>query len=140
MGHANASNLAKLALRQLYARGKVTIAELTEVAVKREEVFHTSEGSYTDPHMLSYGFEEVFSFWLNQRMGGVPAPVVIPVEMAHIQEKILDQWGTDAFVDWDCGDDGRGGEYSILDSIQWVFGDGWRRKYPDIPILEEFSN
>lgn len=37
---------------------------------------------------------------------------------------------------WDVGADGNGGEYGVLDSVEWQFGPGWRKKYPDdIPIL-----
>jgi hypothetical protein len=49
------------------------------------------------------------------------------------QRRIWKEWERGEITDWDCGDDGKGGEYGIFDSIPW-----WpmKRRYWVIRRLE----
>lgn len=57
MGHDNLSNLSKLFVNLLYAKGSITIEQAIKTAIDRGEVLHASEGCYDDEHMLGYSFE-----------------------------------------------------------------------------------
>ncbi len=63
MGHANISNLSDLWVNLLYAKGKLTIGQAVEVAERRGETLHASEGEYdAESGMVAYAFEEVADF------------------------------------------------------------------------------
>lgn len=65
MGHANLSNLSDLWINLLYAKGKLTIGQAVEVAEKRGETLHASEGEYdADSGMVGMGLEQCCAFLL----------------------------------------------------------------------------
>jgi hypothetical protein len=136
MGHANLANLSKVFAKHLYAKGTVTIVQVVDHCVKIGEGLQASEGEYGGEegrYMIATGLETIIGYLLKQA-----TPVVVAVDMTPEQTKIYNTWvdGSDnSLMDWDCGDDGFGGEYGILDSIQWRFAPGWRKRYPNIPVL-----
>lgn len=133
MGHANLDNMSRLFVRQLYAKGSLTIRQAVEVAVKRGETVHASEGELSDESMVAMGLEQVVHFL--QQEG-----VIQCFDLTDQQQKILEQWQDGDITNWDCGDDGRSGEYGMLDSIQWRYAPGWRKRYPNIPLLGNVTN
>lgn len=141
MGHANLTNISEAFNRQLYAKGTVTIAEVAAHCGKHGETVHASEGEYDEDYMIRMSLENVLDFLLShdEDEGG---PFIVAVDMTPEQEKIYKEWRSGKVcMDWDCGDDGNGGQYGILDSIKWRFAPGARKKYPnDLPVLGNFSN
>jgi hypothetical protein len=135
MGHAHLDNLLNFFVRRLYAKGKLSIADAQTAASQAGETLHASEGEHTDPCTIRMGFGDVVNFlaaeqgsrWAPDR----PGPVIEPVSLTDEQKRILIEWDTDDQMDWDCGEDGNGGQYGIFDSIEWKFAKGWRRRYPD---------
>lgn len=133
MGHAHLDNLLNFFIRRLYAKGKLSIAEAQIAASKAGETLHASEGEHSEDYMIRMGLEDVVSFlsaeqgsrWAPDR----PGPVIEPVSLTEEQRRILVEWKTDV-MDWDCGEDGNGSQYGILDSIEWKFAKGWRKRYP----------
>lgn len=150
MGHANLSNISDLFVRRLYAKGKLSIREAVDALEKAGETLQASEGEYTDRPMLGMGTGYVVGF-----LAGKPSflagasgadfsefPVIVPVGLTPEQEELYRQWynDDDSIEEWDCGDDGDGGQYGIFDSIRWKFAPGWRKRYPNIPRLGNISN
>lgn len=138
MGHANLSNISDFFIKRLYAKGKLSIKECADALQEAGETLHASEGEYEDLYMLRHGLMDVVQFLRDE---GKQWPIVIPhKDTTPTQHDILRQWEDGNMDDWDCGDDGNGGEYGIFDSIQWVFGPGWRQKYRDIPRLGNITH
>lgn len=147
MGHANLRNISDFFIKRLYAKGKLSIREAIDAMVEKGETLHASEGEYEEPEMLGMGLEEVVNFLRSYDIRREVAPevrkrvevpdggIIEPVSLTKEQEKILWQWDNHQSGKWDTGDDGKSGEYGILDSIQWKFAKGWRKVYPDIPRL-----
>lgn len=140
MGHAQLTNLSKAFHRQLYARGKVSLAEIGKHCGKHKIYLQASEGEYTDQPMIRMGLMEVLNVLLNYDHEPLNSSVVEPTDLTDEQREVLRQWGTDEFGEWDCGDDGTGGQYGIFDSIKWQFAPGWRKQYPDLPTIGNFTN
>jgi hypothetical protein len=148
MGHANLGNLSNLFVRQLFAKGKLSIREITDIAVAKKETVHASEGELDDECMLSYSFEEIVGFLLCDHKSSPKSKATPVIEVCDYdkltdeQRDIYDKFvsNDDAMSNWDSGDDGRSGEYGLLDSIYFRFAPGWRKRYPDIPILDRFEN
>ncbi len=68
MGHANLSNLSEMFINLLYAKGRLTIGQAIETAVRRKEALHASEGEYDDDGTLGIGFMDIIHL-LNSRSG-----------------------------------------------------------------------
>jgi hypothetical protein len=134
MGHADYTNLGKFFLSRLYAKGKLSLAEVIEAAMKVGESVHASEGPHADESTLGMAFEEIV--YDLARLGdpvvtkrGIfrAAPIIEPVTpLTAAQVKALSDWYSDEGID-DC--------YEDLDSVRWKFGEGWRKKYPQIRTL-----
>jgi len=147
MGHANLSNVSRRFLKMLHEHRTVTIRQVVDALEADDEGVHASEGLLTDTDMLAYGVEMVVGF-LMQHHGHSDrtperrkTPVIEPVEpLTDIQEIALQEWIDGENDHWDCGDDGDGGDYGVLDSIPWRFTEGWERSYPRIPILAYHEN
>lgn len=142
MGHANLDNLSKIFARQLYAHGTITIKQVVDRCIEIGEPLKASEGEYEGEEgrpIIAMGVEEVANY-LKHDHAPLNTPVIETVDMTEEQQKIFDQWCTDDMTEWDCGDDGSGGEYGILDSIKWRFASGWRKQYPNIPVLGHVTN
>ncbi len=142
MGHANLSNISRFFIRRLYAKGTLTIGECVAGLEKAGEQIHASEGSYSEPYMLANYLNEVIHWMYHhhwppvvamKRPDAVHYPIVIPVLDTPEKERLFEQWVTHENQDWDE-------EYSAFDQIGWRFGEGWRKLYPNIPILAEFTN
>ena len=151
MGHANISNLSDFFIRRLFAKGKLSIHDCVQAMLKKKVTYNASEGTYEGEDMLSMGTDEAVRFLVDydappgetvldklvSAVGGkFTGPIIIPAaDLTAEQQRVLQEWGTDSMAEWDCGDDGSGGEYGALDSIPWKFAPGWRNKYPEIPRL-----
>ena len=149
MGHANLSNISDFFIRRLYAKGKLSVRECVDALEKAKEPLRASEGYYHDRPMLSMGTEEVIAFLAGQPnyLAHVNCchkhefPWIIPHELTPEQKKLFDEWWDGGIgCDWDCGDDGEGGEYALFDSIRWKFAPGKRKLYPEIPRLSHVTH
>jgi hypothetical protein len=126
MGHARVTNISKAVNHNLH-RGPCSIKQIVDYLIVHKQTVHAGEGELEDTCMLSQATQDVMS-WLYDRR------VVEPVNMTTEQEKIFRQWGSNAMTNWDCGNDGNGGEYAIFDSIQW------RPLRKRLPILNYVSH
>ena len=136
MGHATLTNLSEAFIRQIYAKGEISIKEVADHCIKHQIYLQASEGEYEDEFMICYGLEEVARFLLDDEDGG---PYIEPTNLTPERENIYNQWTQDKTDDWDPGAEDK--EFFILDSIKWKFCKGVRKTYPDgIPILRYHSN
>jgi hypothetical protein len=63
MGHANYGNLCDMWINLLYAKGRLTIGYAVEIAGRRGETLHASEGQYdADSGMVGQAIEEYCAF------------------------------------------------------------------------------
>lgn len=143
MGHANLSNISRFFVKRLFAKGTLSIGECTAALEKAGEQIHASEGSYSEPYMLSTMLAEVIHYMYHykgapvvelKRSDYVQYPIVVPVLDTPEKERLMQQWLDQGEGEWDEP------EYSAFDQIGWRFGKGWRKRYPEIPILAEFTN
>ena len=79
--------------------------------------------------MICMAFMEIINFWL-----GYEPQVIEPVDVTAKQQAILTQFLLDEIDNWNCG------EYEIFYGVKWQFVPGWLEKYPNIPLLANFSN
>jgi hypothetical protein len=137
MGHANTTNISRCFNRMASKAGSrgVTIREVVNELERTKQTVHAGEGEYSDRYMLSIAVEEVVT-WL--RSHAARNPLLEPAGLSRKQKAILDAWDYDPGGDkgvsnWDCGDDGEGGEYGALDSIRWV---AQRKRLPVLNYVE----
>lgn len=143
MGHANLSNISRFFIRRLYAKGTLSMGECVTAMEKAGEQVHASEGCYSETYMLAAMLNQVVNWMYHHRWPPVVAmkrpdavqyPIVIPVLDTSEKERLFEQWVGQEDEDWDEE------EYSAFDQIGWRFGEGWRKLYPQIPILAEVTN
>lgn len=137
MGHAYPKNISRHFLQRLYKRRKLSVKECSDWLVANKIQLSCAEGKYEEPYLFRQVLETIVAFLLFEVGDG---PVVEPVSLTPDQRRVLRLWkrNDDAIGDWDCGDDGEGGEYGVLDSIQWKFTYGWRARAArnEIPLLD----
>ena len=135
MGHARLDNLDKILLRQVYAKGKVSIAELAQHAKKLGEGLCASEGIYNSDgeYDHTYGIvREGFEWCIRNHLNN---HILLPIIETDLQQDIFD--------DWELADDSWSEDFlEILHSIKWRFDKGARKKYLDktIKILYDVTN
>lgn len=85
MGHANLTNLSEIYINLLYAKGKLSIRDAIEAAVRRHETLHASEGEYDDDGTLGMGFMDIVAFLSSEDGrdysggdGPWPGPFIVP--------------------------------------------------------------
>jgi len=138
MGHANVSNLSDLMLRGIYARGKLSLREMVETAMKRGESLHASEGEYTDEGMIDYGFLELINFharyWCQNNNRPNIEAVCESEDERLLAESFVD--GAGDFSDWESD------AYKRFREIKWRFTEGTRKMYIDktIPTISSVTN
>jgi hypothetical protein len=144
MGHANVANLSEFFVKRLYAKGKLSIREAVKKLQEKGETLHAGEGEISEDYALAMGLEDVIRYLLSYHETKVGTgkrklnPVIEPVNMSKEQEHVFSEW-MDPQADisrWDCGNDGTGGEYGILDSIEFRYREGWRQRYKEIELLD----
>jgi hypothetical protein len=126
MGHANLKNISTVVNKMLHQR-VCSITDIVDYLETHKIGVHASEGLLIDRCMLGFACEEVIGFLFAKG-------AITPVGMNRRQTKILKDWDTDASSNWDCGDDGCGGEYGVLDSIKW------QAIKPRLPVLTNVSH
>jgi hypothetical protein len=139
MGHANYTNLSKVFVQRLYAKGKITIADAMRAAQKKRETIHASEGQYVDEDMLSEAMGEIAFFLLepHRKKHQVKATPVIEVagELSDELQRIYDDWIANEIDEWEVE------QYELLDGIPFKFAPGWRKEYPNnIPLLSNVTH
>lgn len=88
MGHANLSNLSRLFVRHLYAKGKLSINDAVAYAIKKGEKVQASEAEYDDEGMLSFAFNDIVLHLSSEDgrhysyRGEWEGPFIVPVD-AH---------------------------------------------------------
>jgi hypothetical protein len=145
VGHAYVKNLSQLVIRQVYAKGKVSLREMTEFAIKKGEWVHASEGDYEEYGMISMMLSEIVNYYLHGHKytpQSEATPVLEACDMDERQKKIYDEWVEDgeAFEQWRADEGDPDAEYNVFDSIKWRYAPGWRKRYPDLPLLEHYEN
>lgn len=121
MGHAYPEKISKHInglLRQAWFDQKhVTIREIMDSLEANKIRLSTSEKWY-DPNkeddrpVVNQAVEEIMTTLQNEGL-------VDPRPTTKDQKRILKEMERGENVDWDCGEDGKGGEYGIYDSIPW---------------------
>lgn len=116
MGHFHADNISRVVNRLLHA-GDMSIKSCVDELERTNTKFRASEGAYGKDsedyrEMLFKGVMEIVHQLFEWRL-------VEPHDLSRKQQKIFRQWARDDIDDWDAGDDGKGGEYGVFDSIKW---------------------
>lgn len=111
MGHATVVNLSKLINREL-KKGPVTIKALIDLALEKKLRVRAAEGDYMDAPMLGKTIEEILGVLNSDGF-------VDPQPKSTKQRRVWKEYERGESVDWDTGEDGRGGEQGIFDSIKW---------------------
>ena len=150
MGHMHPESLCKFFVRRLYAKGKLTIRDAIDGAKKAKLVVSCSEGTYEDDYMYGMGFEHIVQFLLADHRyirssHTNQSPIIQPDRdfLTNEQRTCLDQWlaNDNGFFEkhGDFDGDGMNDSYRALYAVPWRYTGHWRKKYPDIPILEEVT-
>jgi hypothetical protein len=131
MGHAYCRNISEFWNRRLYAKGKLSIRECILALEKAGEAFNTAEAAYSDKNMLGFGLFLVIAHLTEHK-----SAVIEPSDMSDRQKVVYEEWlneGCDRFgcYEWDDLDC----KWGIFESIKWRYAPGWRKQYPEIPVL-----
>ena len=134
MGHARVDNLSRLIVKQIYAKGKVSIEDLMRFAEKKDEGLHAGEAYYNkaedfdvESGIVHLGIEECLRWFEKNR---VIEPVFLDEEQKRIyglrQKEYLE-----SFYHW-----------VRYNKILWKFAEGARQLYLDdrIDHLHQIEN
>jgi hypothetical protein len=116
MGHATVTNIAQVVNRRLKLEGGTSIRECVKELTAKGEKLAASECYYTEDYMLAFACGDVIEWLYSHKR------LIEPMSMTEKQQRIFKEWTDDEGMgvsNWDCGDDGNGGEYGIFDSIRW---------------------
>lgn len=147
MGHARVDNLSWIVVKQVYAKGKASIADMVSQAAKKKEKVHASEGSHEYNEDNDYLFfmiiGEIIDFYLHAHKftpQGEATPVLEPVDMTAAQEACFEEWKVNGYELWEGDAEDPESDFAQFESIKWQFAPGWRKRYPDVPIMEMFES
>lgn len=134
MGYAYPKKICERLLAQIYAKGKVSVKSVSDDCIARGIKLSCAEGEYEEPEMIRLALEEIINCYLSNHKPSPrekATPVIEVVEpLAPKQLEIYNQWIENENDDWDTE------EYEVFDSIEWKFAAGWRKRYPNIPLIE----
>lgn len=103
------------------------MGEIVDHLERTKQTVKGSSGESSERYMLAMVVEFNLGYLLDNRL-------VQPTDLTSKQRKVFQAWKKGETDNWDSGDDGRGGEYGILDSIRW------RPLKKRLPILSHFEN
>lgn len=115
MGHFYCSNISQHVVKMVYAKGKVSLEEMTHSALRRRMKIHAAEGSYDNEEMLEQGIEELMLIHVDQG-------TIEPVFANERERELWFGYRNDAF-DWEAD------EYQEFKKIKVRFTPGARRRY-----------
>lgn len=115
MGHAYPEKISKFINAQLRLGSPVTVTDLVDKIIIAKIPLSTAEGLYEGDEArptISHAVEQIMEMLHS-------AGQVDPRPVGPEQKRIWQEWLRGEVMDWDNGDDGRGGEYGIFDAIPW---------------------
>lgn len=129
MGHARIDNVSRFFNQMVKRPDGATITEVVDEMARRGMAVSASEGKLTDRYVLALVTEALVSELLDRKC-------IEPVKLTAAQEPILRAWCAEdgAVFNWDAGDDGKGGEFGILDSIRF------RALKKRLPVIERHES
>lgn len=134
--------LSELTIKQIYAKGNVSIRELIAHARKKGIPVSCSEGTYDDEGMYSYAFEVILAYHYDSTvyMHGLK-DLYAKIEGIRTVEPIVKS-DKDKEVLRKFFNVGSEEEWEQLMDIKWKFSDGGRRRYLDKKIvhIDAFTN
>jgi len=137
MGHANLDNLSKIFIKKIYAKGKISLKDISEWcaekingATNKEKTkqlygFRASEGAYTESDEIAIGFDHIIAFHYENK-------VIEPVITNSEEKRIIESY-TKNGLDFTDSDN------ELFDQINWKFTNGSRKKYLENKI-EHIAN
>jgi len=138
MGHGHVKPHCEFFLKRLYAKGKLSIRECAQAMKDAGMKYLASEGEYDEPWMLEWAVSDIVGYYLDYRevtINGVQHSVIEPVTpLKKEQAEMLEQW-----LDH-CFPADEEGAHEAFDTIQWKFSKGWRKRFKDIPLLENVTH
>jgi len=131
MGYGNVGNFSVAFIKRIYAKGSASIKDCVDVFLKKQERtknekkkqqygYSASEGMYYEEEMLASGFSTVAYF---HRKNGIIEPSIDIFGDLDAQHRVLENW-----------EDSTDADIEVLDTIQWQFAKGGRKKYLDKKI------
>lgn len=128
MGHIHLDKQFSMVIRQLYAKGTVSIRELVEFSKKRKVFTSCSEGKYTDDGMISMGVEMCLKYLIRAKeFMGCDSPLVksipcvIPIANDEKQRKLINDWWNGKLEDYN--------EYEKIWDVRFKFTKEGRKLY-----------
>jgi hypothetical protein len=121
MGHAYPEKISKFINKKLreawMAQKHVTITELMDGISANKIKLSTGEGLY-DPNNEEH--RPIIGHCVEQIMDEMYSRGEVDSRpKTKDQKRIWKEWKDEGIAHWDCGDDGKSGEYGIFDSIPW---------------------
>jgi hypothetical protein len=121
MGHAYPEKISKhingLLRKAWFDQKHVTIREIMD-SLEANKIRLSASEKWYDPNkeedrpVVNQAVDEIMTMLQNEGL-------VDPRPATADQKRILKQKQRGEDVDWDCGDDGKSGEFGIYDSIPW---------------------
>jgi hypothetical protein len=140
--HTDVTDIATLFVKRMYAKGKLSIADFRKVL----NVYFAGQckdrgcSGACDCHEIhgTHGFihDAVYYMvhYVEKTIKGPRIGVVRPVgPLTKDQQYVLGLWYLNPYNPEITGEDGPKG-LNTLESIEWKFAPGWRKRYPEIPI------
>ena len=133
MGHAYPTNISKRFKKMLGQNDAISLAEVAAECQKRKEWLSCAEGVYDESCMIRMALMEIAGRYIEHGL-------IKPKRISIAQQQILDEFNDVAesgrdISDWDCGDDGNGGEYGVFDSIMWTKTKKGKRGLPVVGYI-----
>ena len=117
MGHAYPTNISKRLNVMLRKHDAISIKEVSDECIRQKEWLSCAEGICEEPCMIRMALMEIMGQLIEQQL---VSPVRITIQQQEILEEFCDVAESGRSIsDWDCGEDGNGGEYGIFDAILW---------------------
>lgn len=138
MGHAVFTGLSKIFVRQIYAKGRVSLKDILAHTLKHRRLLKGTYGGFDElPEEIALALEQI-AYYLHgkhkKKHQGAATSVIVPAELSPTQAVVFKKWVNKA------NDSLTLEEAEILDTICWAYAPGWRKEYPDnIPLLTYFT-
>lgn len=141
MGHMHPEELSKLTIKQIYAKGNISIRELIAHAKKKGIPVSCSEGTYDDDGMYSYAFEVILLYHYDSTSYMNLKNLYAKIEGIRTVEPIIETEKDKEVLNkfFSCGSEE---EWEHLVNIKWKFSENGRKRYLDKKIvhIDSFTN
>jgi hypothetical protein len=119
MGHLYPRNFSEFSVKRIYAKGRCTVDDLVQAAIKAKMEVSCAEGSYDDTYMIEMALGIVLKY--HEDNG------IIIAESSDENKEEMNSYIRGDFDERLTVEDGR----KILEKVTYSFAKGGRKKYLD---------